>query len=85
MADPRYSPGVGWRVDRIPSKRTRRIEDADGTRYLLPLMVLLNGEHRGDSGLWLSPSEAELLHAELCHVLADNEEDRRRPACSTPR
>ncbi|MFE9662980.1 hypothetical protein [Streptomyces sp. NPDC005955] len=85
MADPRYRPGVGWRVDRIPGKRVQKSEGDDGTRYRLPLMVLRNGEHRGDAGLWMSPSEAEALHAELCHVLADNDEDRRRPACSPTR
>ncbi|MGX2992932.1 hypothetical protein JNUCC64_01335 [Streptomyces sp. JNUCC 64] len=78
--DPRYQPDTCWRVDLIPSRRVRKIECEDGiTRYLLPLMILCDGRYKGDSGLWLSPSEAELLHAALSLVLADDRQSRRPP------
>ncbi|MFD8938647.1 hypothetical protein ACFV0R_25915 [Streptomyces sp. NPDC059578] len=84
-ADPRYRPESGWRIDQIPSKRVRKIECEDGAvRYLLPLMILRDGEHKFDSGLWLSPSEAEVLHAALSLVLADHEENRQRPVYGSP-
>ncbi|MFE6404790.1 hypothetical protein [Streptomyces alboflavus] len=34
-------------------------------------MVLLNGQMRGDSGLWMSLAEAEQLHSELCRRLGN--------------
>ncbi|CAM5600040.1 hypothetical protein GCM10010329_50050 [Streptomyces spiroverticillatus] len=67
---PKYRPDAGWRLDRIPAQRVQRVEhDGDPDRIFLPLMVMLNGKMRGDSGVWMSPAEAEQLHAELCNVL----------------
>ncbi|WP_445400631.1 hypothetical protein ACSMX9_06280 [Streptomyces sp. LE64] len=45
-------------------------------------MLLHDGKHKADSGLWLSGSEAELLHAALSRVLADNDHERHEPASS---
>ncbi|MGW1143576.1 hypothetical protein ACWD6I_00650 [Streptomyces sp. NPDC002454] len=59
------------------------MECEDGSvRYLLPLMLLHDGKHKADSGLWMSGSEAELLHAALSRVLADNDHERHERASS---
>lgn len=71
-AYPRYAPGVGWRLDRIPGRRVAAYEIEEQSRYFFPLMVLLNGRLRGESGVWMSRAELEQLHAELCYILGDD-------------
>lgn len=67
-----YNPSHGWRLDRIPGKRVQQIGNGAGEGVTLPLWVVRNGEHQGDSQLRLSLVEAEQLHAELCYVLGDS-------------
>ncbi|OEU87990.1 hypothetical protein DB35_16070 [Streptomyces abyssalis] len=58
----------GWRIDRVPAKPVRRAEDG---RVSVPLWLLRDGVYHSDLDLHLSPSEAELLHAQLSHALDD--------------
>ncbi|MFB6943493.1 hypothetical protein ACFWGL_12365 [Streptomyces sp. NPDC060286] len=85
-APPRYNPAHGWRLDRIPGRRVQRVEDPkDGqTRYVLPLMILLNGTMRGESGIWMSGAELEALHAELCLILAGTNTEKKQALYCAP-
>jgi hypothetical protein len=56
----------GWCIDRVPAKPVRRGEDG---RITVPLWLLRDGEYHSDLDLSLSPSEAEVLHAQLSYVL----------------
>lgn len=58
-------PG-GLRISRVPGKPVQR--DADG-RYAIHLWLRQEGRFDGDITLQLSPSETELLHAQLCFAL----------------
>ncbi|GAA3372758.1 hypothetical protein GCM10020367_29350 [Streptomyces sannanensis] len=60
----------GWRLDRIPGKRVRRLADDRG--LALPLWIVCDGEHHADAHLRMSLTEAEQLHAELCLALGDD-------------
>lgn len=55
-------------ISRVPSKPVHR--EADG-RFAIPLWLRQGGRFDGDLTLRLSPSEAELLHAQLCFALDD--------------
>lgn len=58
----------GLRVDRIPG---RHVHTTEGRQHIaLPLWVLRNGRHTGDTDLLMSRSEAEQLLAELAGELA---------------
>ncbi|MEV6326463.1 hypothetical protein [Streptomyces sp. NPDC051909] len=77
MATPplRFTPALGWRFDRIPGTRGRMMwilgEDAD--RLALPLHGRFDGQHKGDGTLWMTGADAEKLHADLCHALAERD------------
>lgn len=55
-----------WRIDRVPGKPVRRA--ADG-RISVPLWLLRDGTYHSDLDLRLSSAEAELLTAQLSHLL----------------
>lgn len=55
-------------ISRVPAEPVRRERDG---RYAVPLWLRRNGTFGGDVTLRLSPSEAELLHAQLCYALDD--------------
>ncbi|WP_406424186.1 hypothetical protein OH809_03260 [Streptomyces sp. NBC_00873] len=83
MTNNAYDPARGWRLDRIPGRRIRRIENPYETAPAaleLPLWIVRDGEHHGDGRLRMSLAEAEQLHAELCLALA-NEATAGKPAC----
>ncbi|TJZ42270.1 hypothetical protein FCH28_35245 [Streptomyces piniterrae] len=65
----------GLRVSRVPGKPVLR--DADGD-YAIHLWLRHDGKFDGDITLQLSPTETELLHAELCFAL-DGEPVRTYP------
>lgn len=56
------------RISRVPSKPVQREKDG---RYAIPLWLQQNGRFADDVTLHLTPSEAELLHAQLCIALDD--------------
>jgi hypothetical protein len=57
-----------FRISRVPGKPVHRQRDG---RYALPLWLREGGRFSGDVTLHLTPSEAELLHAQLCYALDD--------------
>jgi hypothetical protein len=56
------------RISRVPSKPVRR--EADGG-FTVDLWLQREGTFVADLPLLLTPSEAEMLHAQLCYVLGD--------------
>jgi hypothetical protein len=77
-----YDPAYGWRLDRVRGKRVERLPDGSVS---LPLSVVLNGKHRGDGQLRMTPAEAEVLHAELCRALGGEGPHGGPPACRDSR
>lgn len=74
----------GLRVNRVPGKPVQR--EADG-RYALHLWLQQDGRFDGDLALRLTPSEAEILHAQLCFALGDapvTTEPGHTPVCRKP-
>jgi hypothetical protein len=63
---PRHPDGV--HLTRVPTKRVHR--EADGN-VVIPLWLQREGTFDMDLVLRMSPAEAELLHAQLCHALDD--------------
>lgn len=58
----------GLRVHRVPGKPVQREDDG---RYAIHLWLQQDGRFDGDLTLRMTPSEAELLHAQLCFALTD--------------
>jgi hypothetical protein len=73
-----HDPARGWRLDRIPGRRVRRLDEEAGVT--LPLWIVRDGEHHADGSLRMSLVEAEQLHAELCLALGDDGPSK-VPAC----
>ncbi|GAA3369843.1 hypothetical protein GCM10020367_14120 [Streptomyces sannanensis] len=83
MTNNAYDPARGWRLDRIPGRRIRRIQsphESAPAALELPLWIVRDGEHHADGRLCMSLAEAEQLHAELSLALADDT-TAGRPAC----
>lgn len=68
MTTPETADSRTLRISRVPSKPVRRQKDG---RYAIPLWLQQAGRFDGDVDLRLTPSEAELLHAQLCFALDD--------------
>lgn len=66
--DHRTDRARGLRVDRIPGRHVHTTND--GQHIAVPLWVLRNGRHSGDTDLVLSRQEAEQLLTELAGELA---------------
>lgn len=64
------SPAVraerGFRIERIPGRPLRALEDG---RIAVPLWIVKDGKHAGDTEMVMSIAEAEQLHASLCYAL----------------
>lgn len=60
------NPTQGVRIERLPGKDAHLTEAG---RIAIPLWVLKDGKHLGDSDLVLTHDEAALLHAQLDRLL----------------